>query len=417
MTPRRSILCQILGVTCVGFSAVAAAAEFEAGHLFVTLGGTNRIVEFDQHGAVVATFGETAPLLGAWGLAFLPDGRLLVASRENDAMAVFATDRTYEGGFVPAGLDGPQGIDVGPAGRIYVGSTHTDSVIVLTPGFSAFDAIAGYPVWPIDGTTMLAFNADNRLLIGSFFNSHLLECQDDGQATADLTGLATAPECVSLASDGALLVSSAADDKVRVLAAGRFLLPDLDRTSAEMDQPMGVAEGPDGRYYVASAANGRVLALGAADVDVWRDDAGSFPVGVAWSPWWFEARVGGELLPAQSTTPLVVDEIARLAVFPGNGRAFVVPAPGSVLAAHFGGEAFVFHGVDQRDAKSKSKRSFCGQQASRRNDDVPLASLGITLKQKVKKGVVDVVSAKGTLHASSGSVIFRGSIKTTKALN
>lgn len=402
---------------CACIASVAPAAEFEAGHLFVTLGGTNRVVEFDQTGAIVATFGETAPLSGAWGLAFLPDGQLLVASRENDAMAVFATDRTFQGGFVPAGVDGPQGIDIGPAGRIYVGSTHNDAVIVLTPAFGSFDSIPGFPVWPIDGTTMLAFNADNRLLIGSFFNSHLLECQDDGQATADLVGLASSPECVSLASDGALLVSSSADDKIRVLAAGRILLPDLDRTSPEMDKPMGAVEGPDGRIFVASAGNGRVLALGVGDTDVWRDELGSFPVGVAWSPWWFEARVGGELLPSQSTTPIAVDEIVRLALFPGNGRAYVVPDPAGALATHFGIEPFVVHGVDQRDAKSKAKRSFCGQQVSRRDDAVPLVSLGLTLKQKVKKGVVDVVSAKGTLHASSGSVIFRGSIKTTKPLN
>lgn len=411
----RPILVSIGLWACV--TSAAAAQDFAAGHLFVTLGGTNRIVEFDQHGNVVATFGETAPLDAAWGLAFLTDGRLIVASRENDGLALFLPDHTFQGAFGPPGVDGPQGIDIGPAGRIYVGSTHNDSVVVLGANFAAFDTIPGYPVWPIDGTTMLAFGADGRLLIGSYFNSHLLECQDDGQATADLTGLASSPECVSLASDGALLVSSSAEDKIRVLAAGRFLLPDLDRTSADLDQPMGVVEAPDGRYCVASAANGRVLALGVGDTDVWRDEPGSFPVGVAWSPWWFEARVGGELLPAQSITPIAVDETVRLALFPGNGRAFVVPAIGGTLAAHFGAEPFVVHGVDQRDAKKKSKRSLCAQQASRRDDAVPLVSLGLTMKQKVKKGVVDIVSAKGTLHASSGSVIFRGSIKTTKSLN
>lgn len=398
-------------------AAVARTQEFAAGHLFVTFAGTNQIVEFNAKGHVVASFGDLAPLSGAWGLAFLTDGRLLVASRENDSLAVFTPNLAFVGSVTATGLDGPQGIEVGPAGRIYVASTHTDAVIALEASFTPFESIPGYPVWPIDGTTMLAFSADGRLLIGSYFNDLLLECQDDGQATGVFPGLAKRPECVSLARNGALLVTSSQENTVRVLAAGRFLLPDLDLTHPDLKKPMGVAEGPDGRIYVASADNGRVLALTPTDADVWFDAPGSFPVGVAWSPWWFEARVTGELLPAQSAVSLTVDESVRLALFPGNGRAFIVPAAGGALATNFGNKPFVVHGVDQGDAKSTKTTSLCAEQRSHDGMSTPRVALGITRKQKTTQGVLDVTSAKGTLHVSSGSVIFRGDIKTTKALN
>lgn len=99
------------------------------GNLYVTSGG-NQVLEFDGvSGAFVRVFvstGDNGGLSGARGIVFMPDGSLLVASYNTDALLRYdGTSGAFLGKWNSGGtndalyLDGPWGLRIGPNGNVF----------------------------------------------------------------------------------------------------------------------------------------------------------------------------------------------------------------------------------------------------------------------------------------------------------
>lgn len=116
------------------------------GRLYVCSESANRVLRFDDAGAFLGALvaddpltpaDETGGLAGPTGAVFTPDGKLLVASFDTDAVLRYdaATGAFLDVFVTPGsgGLDGPDaGITFGPDGNLLVPSFFSDEILIYS---------------------------------------------------------------------------------------------------------------------------------------------------------------------------------------------------------------------------------------------------------------------------------------------
>ncbi|MFQ5423175.1 MAG: M12 family metallo-peptidase [Phycisphaerae bacterium] len=152
------------------------------GRVLVTSGADHRVMQFDQAGIYLGDFVPSGAggLSFPTGLAFSPQGTLLVCSRNtNNVLAYDGTSGTPLGAFVAAGAGGltaPFGLTFGPNGNLFV-TSGTSEVL-------EFDGQTGSFVRVFVGAATngglvepkgLTFKRDGNLLVASFGTNEVLE--------------------------------------------------------------------------------------------------------------------------------------------------------------------------------------------------------------------------------------------------
>lgn len=189
-------------------------------NLYVSSSTNSSVYEYDgQAGSFVRSY--TTGLDGARGIAFRPDGTLLVASANSHSIAAFAPDGTALGTFATA-TGAPIGIAYGPDGNLYAAIAETTEL-----------ALDGY-VQRFDGTTGAS--------MGSFAGGNL----DN-------------PQALTFGPNGNLFVHIQDDHDIFEFngTTGEF-----ERIFVDMQYPYnpsaGIAFGPDGHLYTSNLTAGAV---------------------------------------------------------------------------------------------------------------------------------------------------------------
>ncbi len=149
--------------------------------------------------------GLTVPI----GVALGPEGRLFVSESNNNRVAVFDPDGTFNYFFGSTGfhpLDGPRGLEFDASGRLYVANSGDNRIDVFTPG-GAFVRGIGKEVNPGGGNVCTEETG----------------CQA-GPPVDDSAGSMAGPGDVAFGPAGELLVADPGNDRIDVFAPdGSFL--------------------------------------------------------------------------------------------------------------------------------------------------------------------------------------------------
>jgi cysteine-rich repeat protein len=147
--------------TTINAIEVAPAGFGPYGDLVVGVGTTGIVYGFDPAAASTMVMGSTAGILSS--LAFDPAGALLYVAAY-DQGAVLQMDALGVFGTVTAGLVGPDGLAISPAGELFVADSSTATVSSIDP-FTGTQSAIGSPV--LDGgfyVTGLLYEGGGHLL-------------------------------------------------------------------------------------------------------------------------------------------------------------------------------------------------------------------------------------------------------------
>ncbi len=156
-----------------------------------------------------------------------------------DGVQGFAGDG---GAATAAELNSPEGVAVGADGTLYIADT----------GNARIRAVRGGVITTFAGTGIEGFGGDGGAAVDALFRM---------------------PEALAVDGSGALLVCDTGNERVRRISGGQITTVVGDgvqgfagdggaATAAELDAPMGVAVGADGRVFVADSHNQRIRVVG-----------------------------------------------------------------------------------------------------------------------------------------------------------
>ncbi|QDT51611.1 Calx-beta domain protein [Symmachiella dynata] len=237
----------------------------EGGSLLVANGATNSILRYD---ATTGAFIDEYFTGAAGDMIIGPDGDFYVANVATDSIlrydgATGALLGTFASG---GGLNDPRGLVFGPDGNLYVTSNQTDSVLRYNGTTGAFiDQFVLPNTEDLGNPVGLAFGADGNLYVSNHgrggsrgpynvlvFNgttgAYIKELFGDGAGGLDEpTGLAFGP-------DGNLYLIDEPDDEILRYngTTGAFL--GSFASGGGLDAPTDFTFGPDGNLYVSSAS-------------------------------------------------------------------------------------------------------------------------------------------------------------------
>ena len=177
------------------------------------------------------------------------------------------------------GLDGPQGLDIGPDGHLYVASSLTNEILIFETSRGDFvDKISlpGDLITVVDGNEPLAvhFGPDNNLYVGHRKNSSPLS---GAVLQYDVTTRALIKEFVTFGSgglnwpagmvfglDGDLYVSSQETESVLRYngSTGEFIEKYVNSGTGGVQGPTGIVVDPNGDFLVASFYTSEVFRYG-----------------------------------------------------------------------------------------------------------------------------------------------------------
>ena len=146
------------------------------------------------------------------------------------------------GAATSAELNSPQGVAVGADGSVYIADTGNERIRVVRGGVMSTFA----------GNGSVGFGGDGGPALSAMFRG---------------------PNALAIDATGALLISDAGNERVRRISAGvittmvgngaqGFTGDGGPAVAAQMDTPMGLAVGPDGRVFVADSHNDRIRVVG-----------------------------------------------------------------------------------------------------------------------------------------------------------
>ena len=287
--------------------------------------------------------GLSARFNGPYDVAVAADDTVYVADSSNDRIRAISPDgvvTTLAGSGTPGFADGtgtsaqfyrPTGVAVAPDGTIYVADRFNHRIRRVTPaGVVTTFAGSGTPGFA-DGTGTtakflnpygVAVGTDGTVYVADTGNNRVRRITPSGAVTtlagsgtwgfSDGTGAAAqfaSPHDVAVAADGTVSVADTANNRIRRITpagvvttlAGNGMVGSADGTgtTARLNEPYGVAVGPDGTVYVADTYNQRIRritpdgvtttlagsgAYAVSDDGVGRSAGFFFPSGVAVAP-------------------------------------------------------------------------------------------------------------------------------------
>lgn len=209
-----------------------------------------------------------------------------------------------------AELNSPQGVAVGPDGTLYIADTGNERIRAVSSG--TITTVAGNGSVGFVGDGGAAGNAAFRL-----------------------------PNALAIDASGALLVCDAGNERVRRISAGvietivgngtqGFAGDGGAAASAELDTPMGLAVGADGRIFVADshnerirviATNGTINTFAGTGVAGYAGDGGAATAAELSLPRGLMATPGGAVIFADSNNQRMrmVDASGTITTIAGNG--------------------------------------------------------------------------------------------------
>ncbi len=246
-----------------------AAAAADATRLFVADQKKDRVLIFDEAGALVKAVGGRGRGDGQFddpgGAAVGPDGKLYVADTGNDRIQILDRDGKFlsafgERGSEPGRLRSPRSVAVGADGRIYVADTGNDRVQVFTDqGILLF--VLGRP-----GKEPGQFRSPTRVCVDPSDDVYVLD-EGNGRVQKFDARAKLVREFPVAGNDlvvdpyGFLYLLEGRDGKVVEVSPqgtvlGRF--GSYGRDAGQMKKAEGLALAPDGTLIVADTGNDRV---------------------------------------------------------------------------------------------------------------------------------------------------------------
>lgn len=232
--------------------------------LFVGSEASSQVLRYDNlTGNFSAAFASTISY--PEGLALGPDGRLYVASFGTGSVLRFdIPSGNLVGTFVSAGsggLSSPVGIAFGPDGNLYVADRTSASILRydgVTGAFMNTFASGNGMAYP-DG---FVFGPDGRLYVGSRTTNKILRFNATTGAFVDVfasdNGLIT-PEGLVFGPDGLLYVASRGSNSILRYNVATGPPAATFASGNGLNAPIGIAFGPDGNLYAANLGTNSVL--------------------------------------------------------------------------------------------------------------------------------------------------------------
>lgn len=252
------------------------------GNLYVSSWGSDEIRRYNANGDLVDIFIESGSggLNMPNGIAFGPDGNLYVVSGAQKVMRYNGTTGVPLGSagdpgdatfipYEPQNMRSAYDLAFGPDGDIYI-SSWTSQVFRYGP-YGNFKEIFVEAIRNagLSNATGLAFSPlDGNLYVSSWFTDEIKVYYGPGHPNAGNpvssgtfvssgAGNLDKPEGIVFKSDGSLIVSSRANNKVKQYDRnGNFV---IDYPAGGMNEPKGLTFGNDGYLYVCNSQNNEIL--------------------------------------------------------------------------------------------------------------------------------------------------------------
>jgi DNA-binding beta-propeller fold protein YncE len=270
--------------TAEGLSAPRNLAVGPNGNVYVADTGNSRIVELDEKGNLVKTWGqkstnEANPAAGTfnepWGIAVDRQGNVYVADTWNHRIQVFDANGSFLRAFGapgqveqgPAYFWGPRGVAVDSQGRVYVTDTGNKRVEVFdasgqplfgfaTGGDAGLNEPVGIAVGP-DGRVFVADTWNNRVAIFSADGKFQSSWGVHGWSSNSLDN----KPYLAIDSQGRVYLTDPEGYRVIVFSPEGQPIEEFGQYGPEQNSfalPTGLALAPDGSLWVADAGNNRV---------------------------------------------------------------------------------------------------------------------------------------------------------------
>ncbi|HKQ50713.1 MAG TPA: NHL repeat-containing protein [Phycisphaerae bacterium] len=221
---------------------------------------------------LTVTAAATLMIISPWsvvraGLVGAPGDLYVAGHVSNNVLQFDGVTGEFVAAFVGDGLHVPRGIGFGPNGNLFVADSATDSI-------QEMDGATGQVVGPfaahpaIDQANQLLFSPEGYLFVSnvpsSAAGSHVARMDSGTGAFLDTlgAGLLFNPQGLLLTPDGHLLVANdGAYDNVLKFdgSTGAYLGEFVSTGSGGLDDPTGMAWGPNGNLFVASIQTDRVV--------------------------------------------------------------------------------------------------------------------------------------------------------------
>lgn len=384
-------------------SPLLAADGFPAGYLYLATEGG--VIELDSTGATIRTLNVGGE---ANGLAFAPNGNLVVSVADQDEIVEVAPDGSIV--MTITGVTGqPFGVCVGPDGRIYSTSWGTSGVRVFGRDGSSLATIGA---GSISGGAGLTFGPGGNLFVCSSSNDELVEIAPDGTHLGDIAagGPVLGPRDVLLTSRGTLVVGT--------WTSGSLYQTDIDGsvidTDATTTAPQALAMGPDGYLYVADVQVVKRYELSDSGFD-YDGEFASPTVGIgsiydmAFAPQRIKVKVVGKVVGSGGDQK--ISENAVLSVCADGYQIMLMPDPFGALATYM--EPFVGYGPElHSEQNGAAKRSFIATQV---NGDA--GEYGVSTISVAGKGYLDFDDRFRTKKASGTLIWWSRGVSLTATLN
>jgi streptogramin lyase len=230
-------------------------------YLLVSSLNNNQVKRYDAAtGAFIDTFASGGGLNGPEGLVLGPDGNLYVCSFfSNEVKRYNGTTGAFIDTFVSAGssgLNGPAGLAFGPDGNLYVSSAYTSDVKRYNGTTGAFmGSFVSAGSGGLNGPVGLVFGPDGNLYVSSSGTAEVKRY--NGTTGAFINTFASGnglslPYGLVFGRDGNLYVSSLGNNLVKRFNGTTGAFIDTFVSGGGLSLPYGLVFGPDGNLYLCS---------------------------------------------------------------------------------------------------------------------------------------------------------------------